>query len=146
MLPDPTPMGTTTLHASQCCFKGLRNAARLLIRDARNVRHLKYGKALLRMFVKKPSVALKSILRTSVGTSDNPTLPTDLSILRDEKSCRLLNTPSEVLTQLTRMETIALSSDPTLPLGAPFPWLGHVRPTFTSWVPMSIGHITLAIF
>jgi hypothetical protein len=128
MRPNPIPMGTTTLQATQDCFKGLRKAVRLLIRHARNVRRQKYGKALFRMFVKKPSVAIKPILRTFEGTTDNPTLPTDLSILRDEKSGRLLTTPSEVLTQLTQMETIALSPNPTLTPGAPSPWLGHVRP------------------
>jgi len=50
------------------------------------------------MFVKKPSVALKSILRTSEGTPDNPTLPTDISVLRDKIHGRLLTTPSEVIT------------------------------------------------
>ena len=123
---DHLPMGTSTLAAAQDCYKGLKKASHLLIRHARNFRHLKYGKALLRMFVKKPSVALKSNLRSSEGTTDIPTLPTDLSILRDEKSGRLLTTPSEVLTQLTLLETAALSPDPTLPPGAPFLWLGHI--------------------
>jgi hypothetical protein len=49
------------------------------------------------MFVKKPSVALKSILQNPTGTTDNPTLRTDLSILRDERSGLLLATPSEVI-------------------------------------------------
>ena len=66
--------------------------------------------------------------------------------MRDEKSRLLLITPTEVLTQLTQMETIAFSPDPTLPPGAPFPWLGHVRPTPTSYVPLLIGQITPAIF
>jgi hypothetical protein len=98
------------------------------------------------MFAKKPSVALKSILKTSVGTTDSSALPTDLSILRDERSGLLLTTPSEVLTQLTQKETIALSPDHTFPPGAPFPWVCHVRPTPTSSVPMLIGQITPAIF
>ena len=51
--PDPLPMGTATLLAAHDCFKILRRATRLLIRHARNFRRLKYGKALLRMFVKK---------------------------------------------------------------------------------------------
>jgi hypothetical protein len=146
MRPDPIPMGTTDLLATQYCFKGLRKATRLLICHARNFHRLKYGKALLRMFVKKLRVALKSILRTSEGTTDNPTLPTDLSILRDEKSGRLLTTPVEVLTQLTQMETTTLFPDPTLPPDAPVPWLGQVRPTPTSSVSMLIGQITPAIF
>jgi len=122
--PEPTLKGTSTLPAAHDCFKGLRKATRLLIRHARNLRRLIYGKALIRMFVKKPSVALKSMLRTSERTPDNPTLPTDLPVLRDETSGRLITTPSEVITQLTKMETIALSPDPTLPPGTPFPWLG----------------------
>jgi len=146
MCPDPLLMGTSTLPAAHDCFKELRKATRLLIRHAHNFRCMKYGKALLRMLEKKPTVALKSILRTSEGTTDNPTLPTDLSILRDEKSGRLLTTPSEVLTQLRQMETVALSPDPTLPPGAPVPWLGHVRPSPTSSVPMQIGQITPDIF
>jgi len=98
------------------------------------------------MFVKKPSAALKSILRTSEGTPDNLTLPTDLSVLRDETYGRLLTTPSEVITQHEKMETPSLSPDPTLPPGAPFSWLGHVRPTPISSAPMLIGQITWAIF
>ena len=81
---DHPLMGTTTLATVQYCYKGLGKTTRILLRHARNFRRLKYGKALLRMFVKKPSVALKSILRSAEGTTDNPTLTTDLSILRDE--------------------------------------------------------------
>ena len=143
---DTTSMDPTTLHTAHDCFRGLRKATRLLTRHAHNLRRLKYGKALLRMFVKNQSVALKSILRTSEGTPDNPTLPTDLSVLRDETSRHILTTPAEVIAQLEKLETPALSPDPTLPPGAPFPWLGHVRPTPTSSVPMLIGQITPAIF
>jgi len=101
-------------------------ATRLLIRHARNLRRLKYGKAFLHMFEKKPSAALKSILRSSEGTPDNPTLPTDVSVLRDETFGQLLTTPIEVIAQLEKLETTALSPDPTLPPGAPFLWLDHV--------------------
>ena len=107
-------MGTTTLQAAHDCFSGPRKATRLLIRHARNLRRLKHGKVLLRMLVKQPSVALKSILRTLDGTPDKPTLPTDLSVLRDETTERLLTTPSEVITQLERMEKTTLSPDRTL--------------------------------
>ncbi len=99
---DTTPMDPTTLHAAHDCYRGLRKATRLLIRHARNLRRLKYGNALLRRFVKRPSAALKSILHTSEGTPDNPTLPTDLSVLRDETFGRLLTTPSEVIKQLEK--------------------------------------------
>ena len=97
-------MDPTILHAALDCLKGLRKAARLLIRHARNLRRLKYGKALLRMFVKKPSVALKSILRTSKGAPDNPILSTDLSVLRDETSGLLLTHPTEGIAQVEKLE------------------------------------------
>ena len=121
LLSDTTPMDPTTLQAAHDCFRGLMKATRPLIRHARNLRHLKYGKALLRIFVKKPSAALKSILCTSEGTLDNLTLPTDLSVLRDETSGRLLTTLAKVIAQLEKLETTALSPDPTLSSGAPFP-------------------------
>ena len=72
------------------------------MRHARNLRRLKNGKALLRIFVKKPIAALKSTLRTSEGTLDNPTLPTDLSVLRDDTSWRMLTNPKEVIAQLEK--------------------------------------------
>jgi hypothetical protein len=59
----------------QSSFKGLRRATRPLIRNARNLRRLRYGKALLCLFVKKPSAALKSILRTSEGKKDTNIFP-----------------------------------------------------------------------
>ena len=71
-------------QALQACFEGLRKATFLLNRDARHLRRLKYGKALLCMFVKKPSVVLKSILRSSTMAKASTTHPTDLSILRGE--------------------------------------------------------------
>ena len=113
--------GTRPLHEAHACFKGLRKETRLLIRHARNFRRVKYGKVLLRMFVKKPSVALKSILRASEGKLDTSTLPTELSVLRDENTGQILTSPTEVISHLTHLETKALSPDPTLPVGAPFP-------------------------
>ena len=123
---DTTPTDQTTLQAAHDCFKGLRRATRFLIRHARNLRRLKYGNKLLRIFVKKPSAALKSILLNSEGTPDNPALPTDLFILREETFGRLLVTPSEVIARLEKPETTALSPYPTFPPGAPFPWFGNV--------------------
>ena len=64
-----------------------------LIRHARNLRRLKYGKALLRMFVKKVSVVLKSILRSAEGDKDSPSLPTYLSVIRDETTGLLITSP-----------------------------------------------------
>ena len=60
------------------------------------------------MFVNKSNVALNSILRAATGDKDSTTLPTDLSILRDETSGRLIATLSEVVTKLAQMETVAL--------------------------------------
>ena len=123
----------------QACFKGLRKTIRLLLKHARNTRRLKYGKFLLRLFVKKPNTALKSIMRTANGKPNENTLPTNLSIIKDEVSGLLITNPPEVVTKIMELETKALSPDPTLPLGAPFPWLGHVKPTPTSSVPMIAG-------
>ena len=58
----------------------------------------------------------------------------------------MLITPAKVIAQLEKLETPALFPDPTLPPGAPFSCLGHVRPTPTSSVPMLIGQITPATF
>jgi len=113
-------------HATHACFKRLSRAIRLLIRHARNLRRQKYGKALLRMFVKNLGVALNFILRTSAGTSDTPTLPTDLSILRNVGYGLLLTTPSEVIKRLTQMETIAPPpSGSTISLARPRPTDPH---------------------
>ncbi len=118
---------------------------RILIRHARDLRRVRYGKALLRMFIKKLSVALKSILRTSEGVADAPFLSTDLSVIRDETTGHLITAPEEVIAKITLMETVALCPDPTLPPGAPFPWLGHVHPTPSASTPMIYGCITPAI-
>ena len=90
-------------------------------------------------------MALKSIFRATAWAFDAPALPTDPSIYRDTESGHLVSAPSEVITRLAQMETTALSPDRTLPPGALLPWLGHVRPTPTSSVPMLIGQIPLAI-
>jgi hypothetical protein len=65
------------------CFKAQRRTTRLLLKHARNQRRLKYGQSLLRMFFKKPRVALQSILRTTaaVKAQDSQPLPTNLSII-----------------------------------------------------------------
>jgi hypothetical protein len=144
--PDALPENTTLLLEAQACFKGLRKTIRLLICHARRLRRANYGKALLRLFVKKPSAALKSILRSSEEKSDTTTLPTDLSVLRNESTGQILTSPNEVIEHLTQLETTALSPDPTLPMGVPFPWLTHVSPSPTSVDPMLIGKITPAIF
>jgi hypothetical protein len=58
---DPTE-GNNSALAVQTCFKGLRQTIRALIKHARNVRRAKYGKHLLKLFVKKPNKALKSLV------------------------------------------------------------------------------------
>ena len=75
---------TPPSQALNACFKGLRQMPRHRMRHDRNIRRLKYGKVLLRVFVKKPNMALKSIMRTAMETSTHSTLPTDLSIIKDE--------------------------------------------------------------
>jgi hypothetical protein len=97
---DPT-RDTSPQQAIQACFKGLRQTAQHLTRHAKNMCRLDYGKALLRMFFKKPDVALKSIMCTAAGTTTNSTLPTDLSIIKDETTCLLITTPSEVVNKIS---------------------------------------------
>jgi len=103
------------------CFKVLWRVTGILIRHARNLRRVRYGKALLRLFIKKPSVALKSIMRTSEGITDTPSLPTYLSVLRDETTGHLINAPEEAIAKITQMEPVAQSPDPTLPWVPLFP-------------------------
>ena len=105
----------------QTTFKGLRRVIRILIRHACKLRRVRYGKAMLRMFVKKPSVTLKSILRTSEGAADAPSLPTDLFVLWDETTGQIITAPEGVIAKITLMEIVALSPDPTLPPGPLFP-------------------------
>ncbi len=111
----------------------------------RNLRRLKYGKILLRVFAKKPSVALKFILRSATRDAASTTLPIDLSILRDETTGRLITTKSAFVTKLAQMETAHLSKDPALPPGAPFSWIGRTRPSLAFSVSIISGQIILAI-
>ncbi len=91
------------------CFRGLRKGPRILIRHSRKLRRMRYGKALLRLFIKKPSASLKSIMRTTEGVTDTPSLATHLSVIRDETTGRLITAPEEVVAKITQMETTALS-------------------------------------
>jgi len=75
------------------------------------------------------------------GDKDSPFLPTDLSIIRDKVTGFLVTSPTEVITKIAETETVALSPGPTLPPGAPFPWLDRVLPTPTSEIPMISGYI-----
>jgi hypothetical protein len=97
---------------------------------------MRYVTALLSMFVKKPSVALKPIMRTSEGVTDTPSLPIDLYVIRDETTGRLITAPEDVVAKITQIETAALSPDHTIPPGGSFPWIGHVHPTPAVSTPM----------
>ena len=66
-------------------------------------------------------MALQSILRTAAEEENTQPLPTDLSILGDAASVRLVVDPAEIIAQVQKLETQAMSSGPTLPHGAPFP-------------------------
>ncbi len=72
----------------------------------------------MRLFVKKPSAAPKSILRPSEGESDTIILRTDLFILWEETTGRIITAPDEVVAKIAQMETVVLSPDPTLPPSA----------------------------
>ena len=102
------------------CFKTHKRTTRILLKYARNQRRLKYGKALLRMFINKTKVALQSILRTAAEEENTQPLPTDLSIVKYIASGRLLVDPAEVIAQVQKLETKAMSPDPALTHGAPF--------------------------
>ena len=49
------------------------------------------------------------------------TLPTDLSIFKDEVTGLIITDPTSVKRKIAELETKTLSPDPTLPPGAPFP-------------------------
>ena len=145
MVDDTPPPDLTILLAA--CFKAHKRTTRLLLKHARTQRKIKYGHALLRMFVKKPKLALQTILRTAAEAAQYnlQPLPTNLSIIREETTGRLLVDPEEVIDLVRKLETTALSPDPTLLPGAPFPWHLHVPSNQKHTVPMISGCITTAI-
>ena len=63
------------------------------------------------MFLKTPKGALQSILRTAVEAENIQPLPTDLSIFRDDASGRLLVDPAEVIAQVQKLKTQAMSPE-----------------------------------
>ncbi|MFN9901151.1 MAG: hypothetical protein ACK55Z_20700, partial [bacterium] len=63
-------------------------------------------------------------------------------IIRDEATGRLLVEPEEVIEQVRTIESKALSPDPTLAPGAPFPWYQLVTNNQKHTVPMISGRIT----
>jgi hypothetical protein len=66
------------------------------------------------MFITKPKANLQCILRTAAVEPDSQTLPTNLSIIKDENTGRLLVGPAEVIAQVEKIEIKALSPDSTL--------------------------------
>jgi hypothetical protein len=56
-----------------------------------------------------------------VGNTTSTTLPTDLSIIKDDIPGFIITTPAEVVRKIAELETVALSPYPTLPPGTPFP-------------------------
>jgi hypothetical protein len=97
------------------------------------------------MFMQKPKVVSKSILRNAAETEESQPLPTNLSIIRDDASGCLITDPKEVIRQIQKLETKAISPDPALPPGASFPRLSHITPNQRSTIPMIPGRITPAI-
>ncbi len=116
---DMVTIDDTTPSKFQSCFKGLRKVNRLLIRHARNLRRIRQGKAMFRVFVKKPSVALECVLSIAEVVTNTTSLPPDLSVIRDETTGRLITAPDDVVATIALMETAALSPDLTLPHGLP---------------------------
>ena len=53
--------------------------------------------------------------------------------------------PADVIAQVEKLEIKAMSPEPTLPPGAPFPWLAQVFPSQQYTIPMISGWITSAI-
>jgi hypothetical protein len=130
-----------TLSKFQPCFQDLRRVTRILIRHARNLRRIRYGKTLIRLFIKKSSVALKSILFTTGGVTDTPSVPTDVSVVRDETTgCLITTAPEEVVDKITQMETAALSPDPALPPGGPFSLTRTRPPVLQERIIMEVPH------
>jgi hypothetical protein len=78
---DDTLPSTDLITHINICFKAHKRTTRLLLKHARNLRRLNYGKALLRRFFKKPRMALQSIFRTTPEEANTQPLPTDLSII-----------------------------------------------------------------
>jgi hypothetical protein len=118
---------------------------RLLLKHARNQRRVKYGNTLLHMFITKTKAALQSILRTAAGELDSQPLSTNLSGIREDITGRQIIDPVEVIAQVKKMEIQALSPDPTLPPGAPIPWLTLVTSPQVHNTPMISGRISPTI-
>ena len=89
------------------------------------------------MFVKKPRVALQTILRSATGANASATLPTDLPLLRDDTSGLLVTTPTEVVTKLAEIEEVDLSPDTpprsTIPLARICPPNPHLLRPNALW-------------
>jgi hypothetical protein len=97
------------------------------------------------MFITKTKMAMQSILRIASEETNSKPLPTNLSIIRDDTRGHLIANPKEVIAQVQKLVTQALSPDPTLPPSAPFPWLSHVSSSHKQTIHMTSGCITPAI-
>ena len=75
---------------------------------------------------KKPESGLAIYPTHCSGDGGLSALPMNLSIRRIDTTGRLIMDPVEFIAQVQRLETQALSPDPTLPRGAPFSWLRHI--------------------
>jgi hypothetical protein len=100
---DLVTVDDATTSMFQTCFTCMRRVNRILIRLARILRRRRYGKAMLRLFFKKPSVVLESILRKTEGVTYTHSLPTDLSVIRDEITGCLITAPEEVVDKITQI-------------------------------------------
>jgi hypothetical protein len=153
------PTEPTTTNASNtlesatilACCKGHQTAIRLTIKHANRTRYIKYGSALLAMFIRKPRDALKSILKTTSPKNKdiNDPTPTNLSSItrpNDPITRLITNDPAPITTIIESLETKALSLDNLINPLASFPWL-HAIPAGTPPTKnMIIGNITPAIF
>ncbi len=54
--------------------------------------------------MKKPNKALKSLLSTTEGSTKTNTLPTDLSIMKDEVTGLLITDPTSVKRKIAKLE------------------------------------------
>jgi hypothetical protein len=95
--------------------------------------------------MKKNKVALQSILRTGAEEKNSQPLLTNLSIIRDDTTGRLIVDPMEVIAQVQKLEAQALSPYPTLPPGTPFPCFSHISPNHKHTIPIMLGCIIPAI-
>jgi len=79
------------------------------------------------------------------GGHTSHSLPTNLSVIRDDDTVTLLTDAGGVIAQVEIHKTKALSPESTLPMGASFSWIAHVAPTPPSSNPTITGRISPTI-